>query len=234
MKRVSIILLSVLAIVAMGNAQNERFDISLHGGLAIPIGSWGEQEIQGQNSSIWVPNGTTFGLSFNYKITKGNFGLTAMVMQQTNALDTESLARSFNRQNSFSNISVASGNFKLNQFLIGISDYYPIADKLSLDIKCLFGAMDIGKPALTITDENGSQTYTGSSSLSFVYLVGTGVRYHANSNLDFLFSVDFIDTNPYFGEFEYWWDIEPETNSTSAIDSSISSLNIKLGVAFKF
>jgi opacity protein-like surface antigen len=106
---------------------------------------------------------------------------------------------------------------------------------LNLDFRAVAGISILLSPPWELTVQTNEETYFtkhSGNTASFAYMLGTGIRFHINDNYAIRVSGDYFHSKPTFS-------IEEDSAAGSATgkstyDMSVGTVNLNVGIAYKF
>ena len=106
---------------------------------------------------------------------------------------------------------------------------------MSLDFRAVAGFSILISPPWELTVKTAQETffYTRSGgTTSFAYMLGTGIRFHINSNYAIRLSGDYFHSTPSLSVDEN--SLVGGSTGKSSYDMSVGTINISLGIAYRF
>ena len=108
-------------------------------------------------------------------------------------------------------------------------------DFMSLDFRAVAGLSILLSPPWELTVQTPGETYftkRSGSTASFAYMLGTGIRFHINSNYAIRVSGDYFHSKPTFSVDEN--SAVGSATGKSSYDMSVGTINVNLGIAYRF
>ena len=106
---------------------------------------------------------------------------------------------------------------------------------MSLDFRAVAGLSILLSPPWELTVHTTEETYfttRSGSTASFAYMLGTGIRFHINSNYAIRVSGDYFHSKPTFSVDEN--SAVGGATGKSSYDMSVGTINLNLGIAYRF
>jgi len=106
---------------------------------------------------------------------------------------------------------------------------------MNLDFRAVAGLSILLSPPWELTVQTPGETYfttRSGSTASFAYMLGTGIRFHINSNYAIRVSGDYFHSKPTFSVDEN--SALVSTSGKSTYDMSVGTINLCVGIAYKF
>jgi opacity protein-like surface antigen len=107
--------------------------------------------------------------------------------------------------------------------------------KLNFDIRGLAGLGFLMSPPWELSVISGEDEYFerhGKETVNFAYMLGTGIRFNVNSNYAIRMSCDYYRSRPSFTVDENG--LVSSITGKSSYDMNVATLNISLGIAYRF
>ena len=216
---------------------SQRQFVGLSIGPSIPLGEFAKTDLS-DSTSGWAKTGVMLDFTYAYRITH-NFGVTAVISYSTNRFHSESYSNALELRHpdtAFSVISVS--NWNGGGILVGPYLRFPFSERLSWDVRALFGFYGSTSPRVTINPyaDNG-QTDLGTyirqraSAFSYAFMVGTGFKYELTKYYLLLFA-DYTASSLKFQNGSGWdYNDQPYTIS---FKQDINYLSVTLGLGYFF
>lgn len=106
---------------------------------------------------------------------------------------------------------------------------------INLDFRAVAGLSILLSPPWELTVRTTEETYFTSrsgSTASFAYMLGTGIRFNINSNYAIRVSGDYFHSKPTFSVEED--SAAGSATGKSTYDMSVGTINLNIGIAYKF
>jgi len=106
---------------------------------------------------------------------------------------------------------------------------------MNLDFRAVAGLSVLLSPPWELTVHTSEGTYFTSRSgntASFAYMLGTGIRFHINSNYAIRVSADYFHSKPTFSVNEN--SAVGAATGKSTYDMSVGTINLNIGIAYRF
>jgi opacity protein-like surface antigen len=106
---------------------------------------------------------------------------------------------------------------------------------MSLDFRAVAGLSILLSPPWELTVRTPQETFfttRSGSTASFAYMVGTGIRFHINSNYAIRVFGDYFHSKPTFSVDEN--SVVGGATGKSSYDMSVGTINLNLGIAYRF
>ncbi len=126
------------------------------------------------------------------------------------------------------------GSWMYSNLMAGPFFTIPIAF-MNLDFRAVAGLSILLSPPWELTVHTTEGTYfttRSGSTASFAYMLGTGIRFHINSNYAIRVSGDYFHSKPTFSVEEKSALSEP--TGKSSYDMSVGTINLNVGIAYRF
>lgn len=126
------------------------------------------------------------------------------------------------------------GAWMYSNLMVGPFFTIPIAF-MNLDFRAVAGLSVLLSPPWDLTVTTTEETYWTSrsgSTASFAFMLGTGIRFHINSNYSIRVSGDYFHSKPTFTVDEE--SAVGGATGKSTYDMSVGTINLNLGIAYKF
>jgi len=210
-------------------------------GYSIIFGDYGKFD-KNNSKSGYATNGWLAQLTFDW-LGKRDFGLAFQYTYQRNPLlDT---ANKVNPVNTDTNYRLGPGAWSNNYFMAGVV-YHHYFKKVSLDFKILLGVLLASSSNFSMLDPTTKQTVNNTAA-GFAYQFSGGIGYRISSLFTFKVNASYLGASPSITkQFHYTIKVEkidPDGNiyyvdefqtSESTIKKLVSTLNIGIGVIYKF
>ena len=105
---------------------------------------------------------------------------------------------------------------------------------INLDFRAVAGLSILLSPPWELTVHTAEETYftrRSGSTASFAYMLGTGIRFNINSNYSIRVSGDYFHSKPTFTVDE---ESAAGSAGKSTYDMSVGTINLNIGIAYKF
>jgi opacity protein-like surface antigen len=106
---------------------------------------------------------------------------------------------------------------------------------MNLDFRVVAGLSLLLSPPWELTVQTTEETYFSKHSgktASFSYMLGTGIRFHLNSNYAIRVCGDYFHCKPSFSVSEE--STEESISENSTYDMKVGTINLNIGLAYKF
>lgn len=126
------------------------------------------------------------------------------------------------------------GTWMYSNLMVGPFFTIPIAF-MNLDFRAVAGLSILLSPPWDLTVTTAEETYWTSrsgSTASFAYMLGTGIRFNINSNYSIRISGDYFHSKPTFTVDEE--SAVGGATGKSTYDMSVGTINLNVGIAYKF
>jgi len=223
------------------NGKNMDLEFSL--GYSIALGDYGKYDKKSSKSG-YSTNGWLAQLTFDW-LGKRDLGLAFQYTYQRNPLlDTASYINPGGTGDT--NFRLGPGAWS-NHYLMAGPVYLHYFNRISLDIKVLAGVLFASSSHFNITDPSTLQTTSGNAT-GFAYQFSAGLGYKVSTHFTLKFNASYLGATPSIKKKFYTYTqvevVDPDTGdvyfintfqgSETTINKVISTLNIGLGVIYKF
>jgi opacity protein-like surface antigen len=126
------------------------------------------------------------------------------------------------------------GSWMYSNLMAGPFLTIPIAF-MSLDFRAVAGLSILLSPPWELTVKTTEETYfttRSGNTASFAYMLGTGIRFHINPNYAIRVSGDYFHSKPTFSVDEN--SAVGSASGKSTYDMSVGTINVNLGIAYRF
>jgi hypothetical protein len=126
------------------------------------------------------------------------------------------------------------GSWMYSNLMAGPFLTLPIAF-MNLDFRAVAGISILLSPSWELTVRTDEETYFtkhSGNTASFAYMLGTGIRFHINENYAIRVSADYFHSRPTFSINED--SAVGNATGKSTYDMSVGTINLNLGIAYKF
>ncbi len=126
------------------------------------------------------------------------------------------------------------GTWMYSNLMAGPFFTIPIAF-MNLDFRAVAGLSILLSPPWELTVHTTEGTYfttRSGSTASFAYMLGTGIRFHINSNYAIRVSGDYFHSKPTFSVDEK--SAVGAATGKSTYDMSVGTINLNIGIAYRF
>lgn len=215
-------------------------------GIGAPTGNFSNNSFNNYSAG-YAKTGAMIDLTFGYKI-RPNLGITAMVRNQTNAIDIDQYAKDWEdfyesgSSSGNSSVFVEAQPYRLNSFMIGLYGTFKITNKLSLEPRILFGYAVAVLPEMTEDIYSSGRhliTYyrESANSLTITSIIGAGVNYQLAEEVNLMFNID------YHTAVAEWKDVKTSyyghitgtyENRYYDYERIFSIINSNIGLGFRF
>ncbi len=240
----SVFLLTTLLVfftaAAFGQYESRKGYAGFSIGASVPSGDFASisEKLEGAG---YAKKGVALNLNFAYRIAS-NFGVTALLMIQSNKYDEDAFLKSLNtvsqsNTNQVKYTSVDADSWGLSGFLVGgfISAPLDNRGKLILEPRALFGLLTAVSPRIR-------GTYRGSFStgwieqqlgagIAFGFSLGGGFRFNASDRIALILNADYLKTSPKF--FDVAINQSNGQDLVISFQKKIEVVNVTLGFAFR-
>ena len=253
MKRLSLLLISILCLYGMAVAQSSKFLASISVGPAIPVGKYGSRDAS-DSSAGWALPGPALNVSFGYHITKQS-GIMILVSVQANKQDAETFNKRIKDKNGpVTEVNTTTYSWNIAKFMAGSFFNVPLSKSGDLQLKTalLAGAVKSYFPGHSYT---GSTNQTGSPQdviyfsgtfrgmelpMTFGFQVNAGIQYGLSQNIFLIADINYFYAKVksysfYPGSTTVIFTPGPGPFPTpQRIPFSLSTVNVMVGVEFRF
>ena len=126
------------------------------------------------------------------------------------------------------------GSWMYSNLMVGPFFTIPIAF-MNLDFRAVAGLSVLLSPPWELTVHTTEETYFTTrhgSTASFAYMLGTGIRFNINSNYAIRLGGDYFHSKPTFSVDED--SAAGAATGKSTYDMSVGTINLNVGIAYKF
>jgi hypothetical protein len=216
-----------------GQIETDKGYIGLSLGASIPTGDFGSTDENNQNAGF-AKTGTMIDLNFSYLLGK-NFGISAMLLGQSNNIDVDALENEANFQIPGINWTYSSDSWSVGGILIGGYASFPIGAKSSFDAHLMIGSLNTTLPSIQITGNFNGITLSSMSEsqddASFGILLGGGFKFNVSKYISILANMDIVGCTAKFENVQTHY--SNSTSEYSDITQNISTINFSVGIAYR-
>ena len=212
------VIASMLLMSVIANAQNSRAALKLGVGAAVPLGKFGQTEINNSKAGF-AKTGPLLNLSFSHLLSRHTWAEVTVQFQQ-NPLNTSAMEDGFSNTKFYQGLYVSSTlapynfpytthknwHFEMAEWntvtlLLGFSGKYPLgtSNKVFARAKLQVGPVYVSSPGIYGESNSGTggarMEQTAAHALSMAYTAGGGIEYDLNSRLFFTTHVDVFGTS---------------------------------------
>ncbi|TAH38362.1 MAG: hypothetical protein EYC69_14500 [Bacteroidetes bacterium] len=209
-------------------------------GASLPQGDFANNSSEEGGAGFAKP-GVALNLNFAYRIAS-NFGLTAMVLIQSNSLDESGFLNALNTSSNLAGTnrrytSVDADSWGMSGFLVGGFASIPLGSggKVILEPRALVGILTALSPRIKASYKEGfsnrwDEQQIGAG-IGFGYGLGGSFRFNVSDRIALLLNADYLKTNPKF--------IDVVINTSygqdfiTSFQRKIEVVNVTLGFAFR-
>jgi hypothetical protein len=232
-----LLFVSLLSKATVGIAQ-ETIEKKAHFGISVSpafaIGNFASKDYDNPSSG-WANPGFSFSMTLDYKLGKGNWGISALSRSQVHLFDAQAYANELAAKMSGAYWIVESSGWGLNSLLVGGFGSVPISSKVSFNGKALLGYTTVTQPDITSIGYVGGNSFwvkqSTSAAISFSYMLSTGFKFELGKKYLLLTGIDYLGAAPEFSNVEILSSDGDRTFDTWR--QNISTINLNLGVAIK-
>ena len=249
-----ILILMVMAIGYIHTYAQSKSTLSLTIGPAMPIGNFAQKDSSSYvgfasyatklSGSGMAKLGYSVAGEYQYKFKK-KFGLSVKFRWQQNPVNAEVVKQYLLANNTWANAAFVSfSNWTSSSLLVGGYYLFPSKNKkIDVNLKLLVGVLKTALPkkryALTnfpLSQYASVMEESKPIDLGFAFLASAGMTYHLNKKFDLLANVEYADAFPPSPPFDYYV-VSNQTfvlKSTQKVPIHLSTINLNIGVGFKF
>lgn len=235
MKHCITILLIALSFTVIAQSEPKQY-VGLAIGPSFPTGDFSKTVLSDSTSGFAV---TGIGIEFTYAYQISRFfGLKAIINYSGNNIDNPNLTNQLLALHpDYSATIEVTKNWRSGGLMVGPYLTFPLSEKLSWDVKGLFGFYNAYSVAFNIythnnvTGEKNQYQRNAGRDFSYAYLVGTGFKYKLTKYYLLLFA-DYVNSPLQFDNaYGYDWEDEP---FTAKVTQNISFVSVTLGLGYFF
>jgi len=163
----------------------------------------------------------------------GVLGVSILGFTNYNTTNTENLKNNITSTYPGNNWIDNSKSWQLFGGMGGITLYYPLDKKLTLDVKIMSGLLNAISPELLFV--SGSNTYKLESQTtnSFSYMTSIGLNVNVGQNVSLTTSMDFMSSSPSFNNVKTTTSINGVNNeTTTSFSREINIINLMVGFRY--
>lgn len=179
--------------------------IALSAGIASPIDNFASKDPNNTQEAGYARVGGFFDISAGYKLGK-NFGVSALLLGRINSVDVQVLANQYALESQGAVQHVTSTSWKIGGGLVGGYGSFPVAEKISIETKLMFGFLRAQSPKITVfvatTEGPGWAIQKSGSGSAFAFLFDTGFKYDLNNKVCLLLNFNYLHARPEFSNIE--------------------------------
>lgn len=208
----------ILLTASFVNAQNSRSALKLGVGAAVPLGKFGQREINNSKAGF-AKTGPLLNLSFTHLLGQRTWAEVTVQFQQ-NPLNTSAMEDGFSNTKFYQGLYVSSTlappNFPYTthknwhfesaewntvSLLLGFNGKFPLgtSNKVFARAKLMVGPVYVSSPGIYGESNSGTggarMEQTSADALSMAYSAGGGIEYDLNSRLYFTTQIDAFGTS---------------------------------------
>ena len=237
MKQVlSAILIILLAASVHAQKTSSHLEISLNGGIASPLGSFGKGDYADDKSG-YSKTGGHFNIAAVYFINK-RFGIAVSGgYSQFKFKGAQSLADGYKEDSGTDSTTLFTKGHNRN-FSVLIGPYYsiPVSKKLSVDLRVLGGYINTHLAGFEIHYEDYTDNImmqNEASKSAFGFQAGAGVTYHITDKIGIKANADYFSSKPKMN-ISYDNFVVNSGRRLTTYNESLDGINTTLGIAFSF
>ncbi len=220
----------LLLIVGNINLNSQETYILLSGGLTKPVSDFADDNFDNENAGF-ATNGYNFGFELSNFFNPW-FGVGGSFKFNNSGFDSQKYDNSLqqNYGNQYDTIGLNSGDYTLQNFLIGPYGKLDLGNHISIIGKLFIGILST-KPDQSLVYRNFGDldnSYLLSEEKlkgAFTWNYGAGVLLKFNERMGVIVMVDYISANPKFDKFDYL------TMELTQYKSPVKYLNLNIGIA---
>lgn len=233
-----ILLLSLISFVCFrANSQTvtQKSSIGITIGPSFPIGDFGNKDLANSQSGL-AKVGGFLGIDYSYKFSK-YFGAMVSAQGRIHGVDENALAAYGVPEGTGAGLSITTGVWKVGAIMAGVFQTVPLTkdEKLNLEIKALGGFQSTSSPKLDVSVSipgmgSFQTTQESTSSNSFAYVVGAGLKYSLTDAVALKLTGDYNGTQAKFLVTTY----PADAPVTQKVGQSIGVFNLGVGLVIGF
>jgi len=248
MKTFYLLALSIVFLSNQAKAQDcaRNGFVSLHLGLSIPTGDYGDNNFDNVDAGF-ATVGSVFDITFGYQMTS-KLGVSVLFRGQANGFDANTYANGFA---SFLRSGSSSGNptvyhsssaYSIGGMMAGIYRSIPMNEKLKFEPRILVGFATANLPSSTTEAyDNNTKMITfiqeQSTTVAFSYLLGASTKLDIKEKMLLFINLDFNSTKAGWKDVQFV-SVGHITQSAEIryfnYELGIRTINISTGLAVKF
>ncbi len=209
-------------------------------GASLPMGDFSNNPSEGASAGF-AKNGVALNLNFAYRIAS-NFGLTAMVLIQSNSLDETGYLNALNASTNLAGTnvrytSVDADSWGMSGFQVGGFASIPLGTggKVILEPRAVVGILTAISPRIKVSYKEGfsnrwEERQIGAG-IGFGYGLGGSFRFNVSDRIALLLNADYLKTNPKF--IDVLINTSYGQDFVTSFQQKIEVVNVTLGFAFR-
>lgn len=231
MKGLILILLGIVFFNCTYSQEIRKGLIGISLGPSIPSGEYAKT--YNSPGAGYAKKGLNMNINFNYKFGK-NLGIAVLAAHNFNAMDGEALLSVYKAIDPSLVWSIDTDEWFTDYLLGGLLVSIQYDDRISFDLKALYGYSSSYHPLILIKAQDGSRTLSelqhqakaDDNALNF----GAGIQIAISEKMAFSIDMDFYSTNPYFEVFSTSNFMPDEKN---IIEQEMNMLNLTFGLGYQ-
>lgn len=181
--------------------------------------------------SGYAKPGSISEISIAYKKPEQQFGITAIIRNQTHEADMQTLSTQLQEDFNGYIVTAESRKWITNAMMLGGYAEIPIK-KFSFDFRAMIGMVSVSSPEWRTGAKNTNgysyiwQNYRFGSAFSFGFMTGAGVKYDITKEICLMANTDLFGAAPEFTEIE-------GGVITRTFKQLITTYNLSAGIGFR-
>ena len=163
----------------------------------------------------------------------GVFGLSALGFVNINGTNTDKLVTNLNNTYPDTSWNIDSRNWELYGGMGGVSFYYPVNKKLTMDIKLLSGLLSAKSPELAFISGNNSYKIESSTVNSISWMTSIGLLYYLGQNVSLTGAFEYLGSDPKFNNVKTTLNVNGISSETTTTFSRVMTV-LNLSVGFRY
>jgi hypothetical protein len=236
MKKIIYIFALLFLITFNCYSQNKGY-IAVSYGASMPLFNFDSKDISQYYSaselelggSGYAKPGSMFEISMAYKKPEQQFGISAIIRNQTHEADMQTLSTQLQKDFNGYTVTAESRKWITNALMLGGYVEIPIK-KFSLDFRAMLGVVSVSSPEwrINVKGPNGYdwERHRLGSAFSFGFMTGIGCKYNISKEMCLLANVDLFGAAPEFIEIE-------REKTFRTYKQVIATYNLSAGIGFR-
>jgi hypothetical protein len=218
--------------------KNERFYISINGGLSIPLSDFSKTDVD-NSSSGYAKIGYSLEGNASFRITP-LISVGLMSFYNTNPTNLEPIMNYLNSNYPAFAWSGNSNNWHMYGLLGGLSFNYFIAPKISAEMKALGGWLGAKSPEFSVASTSawnyGYYRIQEKNVDSWSYLLAMNVKYDLTNSVSAFSNIEYLGSNPNFNNVNTSLNINGTTitSNDASFKRKIDALIFGIGLRYSF
>ncbi len=236
MKKNNYTLVLLLFFTSNCYSQNKGY-IAVSYGASMPLFNFDSKDLSQYYSAYelelggsgYAKPGSMFEISIAYKKPEQQFGISAIIRNQTHEADMQTLSTQLQKDFNGYTVTAESRKWITNALMLGGYAEIPIK-KISFDFRAMLGVVSVSSPEwrTSVKGPNGYdwERHRLGSAFSFGFMTGIGCKYNISKEMCVMANADLFGAAPEF--------IEIERGITfRTYKQVIATYNLSVGIGFR-